>query len=141
MDQRHAESQWIAAYLEWTHAASGASDFQSVDPVPAVNGEDAAQFASAYFEWTDARRIESAPRRAPDIGAARPPNGELAVPSATREAILLAALRAESDCVRFLRRVLDAGEASPRAVGLACEAIECAETLLQDERLLAAHAS
>jgi hypothetical protein len=127
MDQRHVESNWIAAYLEWTNAAREAPVARSIDPDPAVAEEDGMQFASTYFEWMDARRIEAAPRRAPGIGA-------------TQEAILLAALRTESDCVRFLRRVLDAGQASPRAVGLACEAIEGAESLLEDERLLAVHA-
>lgn len=127
MDQIHAESIWIAAYLEWTGAAREAPAVRSIDPDPAAADEDGMQFARAYFEWMDARRIEAAPRRRPSIGA-------------TQEAILLAALRTESDCMRFLQRVLDAGEASPRAVGLACEALEYAEKLLADERLLAAHA-
>jgi hypothetical protein len=123
MEERYSATEWIAAYLEWAGAAREARDAGSIDPAPAAAEEDGIEFARAYFEWMDARRLESA--------AAREPN-------TTRQAILLAALRTESDCMRFLRRVLDAGEASPRAVGLACEAIESAEKLLEDERLLSA---
>jgi hypothetical protein len=123
MDERYSATEWIAAYLEWAGAAREARDAGSIDPAPAAAEEDGIEFARAYFEWMDARRTEAAPKPEPSVAA-------------TREAILLAALRTESDCIRVLRRVLDAGEASPRAVGLACEAIEYAELLLKDARLL-----
>lgn len=122
MDQRYDDSQWIAAYLEWTAADRDGLDAARTDPAHG-GGEDQMQFVQAYLDWMDARRSEAAPKPEPTVAA-------------TREAILLAALRTESDCIRVLRRVLDGGEASPRAVGLACEAIEYAELLLRDARLL-----
>jgi hypothetical protein len=136
MDQRYDDSQWVAAYLEWTGADRDGLDAARTDAAPAAGGEDQMQFVHAYLDWMDARRTVAAPRREPRAAAPQRPGREAEVRGTRREAILLAALRTQSDCIRVLRRALDGGHAPPpHAVGLAYEAIEFAELLLKDERL------
>ncbi len=81
MDQDTGMTDWITADLDWTeydyHAITQRSQ---CDPALATSEE----IAAAYLEWLDA-----------------------AATDASREAILLSALRAESDCVRILRQLLE----------------------------------
>jgi hypothetical protein len=110
MDQIKSGVDWIVEFLEWSSA-----DERTVGPgVLAVGGIEAAsagagdEFAAAYLEWMDAAQ----PVSEPGFDLAR------------REAALWAALRTESDCVHILRQLLEAGDAPPRTVRFAFEAIE-----------------
>jgi hypothetical protein len=110
MDQVNTTIDWIVEYLEWSNA--GERDFWP--GAPAGSGIDAAgagsssEFSAAYLEWTDAAQ------------AVIEPGFDLA----RREAALWAALRTESDCVHILRQLLEAGDAPPRSMKFAFEAIE-----------------
>jgi len=129
MDDRYSGTHWIAAYLEWADAGRGTLDAAPIDPPPASADENRLRFIDAYHEWMDAGRHAAEPASS---------SGEIPLASAKREAILLAALRAQSNCIRVLRRVLDAGQTSPYAVGLACETIEYTHELLEDGHLISA---
>ncbi len=133
MDQINDALDWIGAYLDWA---------QSEQQVAAANstagGRLAAQgndFSAAYLEWLDASvpaqpqswaiRATVPARRAGDVfGGA----------SGFHEAVLLAALHTESDCLHLLRQVLDGGAPNRGTVRLAAEALEYAHRLLDDER-------
>ncbi len=127
MDDRYSGTDWIAAYFEWADAGPGTLDRAPIDPLAAAADEDTLRFVDAYLDWMDARRPAIAPL---------PPSGNIALAAAKREVILLAALRAQSNCIRVLRRVLDGGQTAPYAVGLACETIEYTHKLLEDGQLL-----
>jgi hypothetical protein len=79
---------------------------------------------NAYLEWTE---TDAAPSAKP--GAVADASRE-----SLREAILLMALRTESECMHILRQALDDGEPTPQTLRLAMEAIDCAKTLVADER-------
>lgn len=88
-------TDWMTAYLGWTE-----SDYRAItqppqwDPALATNEE----IAAAYLEWIDATSAH-----------------------ASREAILLTALRAESDCVRVLRQLLELALTPTRGALRECE--------------------
>ena len=133
MDQINCATDWIGAYLEWTHGEwmEIASSSLARGGIGATDGD----FPAAYFEWQDASTPAQQPvapycvrtpaRRAADV-----------IGNATgfREAVLLAALHTESDCLHILRQTLDGGATNPGAVRLAIEVLEHAHRLLDDER-------
>jgi hypothetical protein len=69
------------------------------------------EFAEAYLEWIEAPPLD-----------------------ATREGILLMALRTEADCVHMLRQVLETDDAAPDTLRLAIEGLEDAQRLLEGEQ-------
>jgi hypothetical protein len=133
VDRRMGPVNWIGAYLEWTSA-----DVRALGLGPLVrsgiweNHADASgEFAAAYLDWMGGRRGGS------DYDAAASVSDPGVDPArgldVFREALMVA-LRTESDCIRFLRRILEAGDTSTHTVKLASEALEHAERLLEDER-------
>jgi hypothetical protein len=89
------------------------------------------EFAAAYLDWMDAG-LGATDHRVPASfsgGIVDPASGL----DVFREALMIA-LHTESDCIQFLRRILDAGDTSPGTVKLASEALEHAARLLEDER-------
>jgi hypothetical protein len=154
MDQTKTTANWIGAYLEWTNAGGWA--FGPGPLARSVFGEASTiagqEFAAAYLDWMDAwqQLCESSPHyhataTASDAGDIDDGIFEYeALDDDTvdyftsgldvfREALMVA-LHTESDCIQFLRRILDAGDTTARTVSFALEALEHAERLLEDER-------
>jgi len=52
----------------------------------------------------------------------------------SHDALLIAALRAEYDCLHVLRSALGRGADSPRTLQLAFETLDCAQGLLREEQ-------
>jgi hypothetical protein len=133
MNQIRNDVDWIEAYLDWTNPER--SDHRASEPDPVayrVTVEASEGFSAAYLEWMDAApRAPAFPYRARPAGGATDDLGTL---DALREAVLLVALRAESDCIHMLRRSLAAGETTPDAVKLAVEALGHVNRLLDGEQ-------
>lgn len=129
MEQTTQAADWIGAYLEWN----------GIERAPyAVAGNQAAavDFSAAYLEWQESSAPSTAGSRASTgEGRGRRASDVFAGSQGFREAVLLAALHAQSDCVHILRQVLDHGSAGVGTVRLASEALEHAQRLLDDERL------
>ena len=120
MAQHISSPQWINAYLEWTN-----TEFSTAAKMSLASGMDAdvaVDITSAYLEWIDAPPAKD--RRAVASSAAEP----------QREAVLLLALRTESECMHIVRQVLDSGLPASQTLGLALEALDCAKSLLESER-------
>ena len=124
---------WVGEFLEWTQTEGWSTlprSFQA-GGIGAASEQAGAEFVSAYLDWMElATPIRVAKSRYRTAGRNRK---DMAGVDAFTDA-LLAALRTESDCLRFLRRVLDAGGAPPRMVKFASRALKHAERLLEDER-------
>jgi len=84
MTQIGGGSDWINAYLEWTEAGSGASGQLFAIPAMEAGDDRAEETAAVYLEWIDAAPIAT-----------------------QREAVLLMALRTESEFMHILRQALD----------------------------------
>jgi hypothetical protein len=109
MDQIMRSVDWMVEYLEWSNcgepvAGSRVAAENEIDPRDGTSEE----FVASYLEWM----------------ASAGPAPEAIYELARREAALWAAMRAESDCVSILRRMLEAGDASPRTMSSAFEAME-----------------
>lgn len=118
MAQHIGSPEWIDAYLEWTDTESGTAAKKSL-----ASGMDAAMdITTAYLEWIDAPPAKE--RRAVLSGAVQP----------QREAVLLLALRTESECMHMLRQALDCGFPTSQTLRVAMEALDCAKSLLESER-------
>ncbi len=95
MAQLGGSSDWISAFLEWTDAETGMSA-QSFAVAGMEAGDGwAEETATVYLEWIDA--APATPQRA----------APLLAPEPLREAILLMALRTESEFMHILRQALD----------------------------------
>ena len=135
MNQIAGTTDWIGAYLEWTDASSvtGAREHVGFGGMEVVGADVAEEFTVAYLDWMDVarparkRRSQYRSRGAGDAGA------KISGVDVFREALLVA-LQTESDCVQFLRQILEAGGTSTRTLGFAYEALQHAERLLEDER-------
>lgn len=92
METRTGHTDWIAAYLDWSHPGVREPAAAAME----LKGSD--EIAAAYLEWIDAAQ------------------GDI-----SREAILLSALRAQSDCVQVLRRLLEGALGEPHAPQLDAE--------------------
>jgi hypothetical protein len=82
----------------------------------------AADWIAAYLEWQEwstAAPMTSPPQISPEM---------------SHDALLIAALRAEYDCLHVLRGALDSGASSPRTLQLAFETLDCAQWLLREEQ-------
>ncbi len=131
MNERTGKADWISAYLEWMdpETAAGAEGRLGCSGLE-VAGAAHDGFISAYLEWLDAApraRERSAQHRACDG------DGDASRQDDLREALQVA-LRTESDCIRFLKQVLEAGGNTTRALGGVSEALQRAERLLEDEQ-------
>ena len=109
MDQIMQSFDWIAEYLEWSNAGESiaGSRVAAGSGIGPCDGSSEG-FIASYLEW-----MESAA-----------PAPEAVFDLARREAALWAAMRAESDYVHILRRMLEAGDASPRSMTTAFDAME-----------------
>jgi hypothetical protein len=89
----------------------------------------AADWIAAYFEWHESNAA------APSSYSPQSflPAIALEIP---HEAVLLAALRAESDCLFVLRDAMSNGAGSSRTLQLALEALDSAQWLLREEQHL-----
>ena len=98
MAQRIGSPEWINAYLEWTNTEFAVASGMDADA--------ATDIATAYLEWIDAPPAKE--RRAPAFRAGEP----------QREAVLLLALRTESECMQIVRQALDARISSDIEAGM-----------------------
>ena len=132
MDQIESATDWIGAYLEWTQGDSMASAASSsARGVVATDGD----FPAVYLEWLDADALARAPLSGNRSAApARRASDVFGGAGGFHEAVLLAALHTESDCLHLLRQVLDGGAPNRGTVRLAVEALGYAHQLLDDER-------
>lgn len=135
MNRMTETSDWIGAYLEWTDAGSisGAREQVDLGGMQAVGADVAQEFTAAYLEWMDAARPGRKRRARYRVRGAGDSSAQTSGADVFREALLVA-LRTESDCIQFLRQILDAGGTSTRTLGFAHEALQHAERLLEDER-------
>ena len=134
MEQDRSGTEWISEYLEWTFGESDRSPAElraHADAMTAIGGDG--EFADAYLEWIDATPVAPAVRSQFAYDR-RGVAGDADTLAASREGILLMALRAEADCVHMLRQVLEADGAAPGALQLALEGLEDAQRLLEGEQ-------
>jgi hypothetical protein len=134
MEQDRSGTEWISEFLEWTFGESDRSLAElraHADAMTAIGGDG--EFANAYLGWIDATPVAAA-ARPPFAYDRRGVASEADRPGASREGILLMALRAEVDCVHMLRQVLEADGAAPGALQLALEGLEEAQRLLEGEQ-------
>jgi hypothetical protein len=121
MDQSDSSAHWIGAYMDWTDADSWTFGPSRL----AGNGlEEAAvdaggAFVAAYLDWMDAWQLicESSPRHHAAGSAGDPDDidaGESGVDMLWDA--LMVALHTDSDCMPFLREILDAGSTTPSEV-------------------------
>lgn len=136
MNQIRNDVDWIEAYLNWTNPERTERRASEPDPIAySVTVEASERFSAAYLEWMDAAqpvREPAAPYRARAAGGGT--DDDLGTLDALREAVLLVALRAESDCIHMLRRSLASGKTTPDAVKLAVEALDHVNRLLDGEQ-------
>jgi len=137
MDQMNDMPDWIGAYLDWTQIErmESAALWAASGGRASVRAGADGDFPAAYLEWLDAgvspnassssKRSATPSRRASDVFGGT---------GAVHEAVLLAALHTESDCLHLLRQVLDTGAPNAGTVRLAVQALEYAHRLLDDER-------
>lgn len=133
MDQTNHASDWIGAYLDWTQSERTESEATSaVGSEPAVTDCD---FPVAYIEWLDAAvPAQPLPWSSRGVIPSRRASDVFGSSDGFHEAVLLAALHTETDCLHLLRQTLDAGAPNRGTVRLATEALEYAHRLLDDER-------
>lgn len=137
MNQSESTYDWVGEYLDWTQPdgwAIGASSDARGGPVQ--SGADAGEeFVTAYLDWIGCAEPVRAARSA-YRAAARDSiwRGDGMAGLDVFEEALMAALRAESDCLQLLRGILDAGKTPPRIVKFASRTVKNAERLLEDER-------
>ena len=120
MAQHIGSPEWIDAYLEWTDTESRTA--ARVLLAASMDAEAAMDITTAYLEWLDAPPAKE--RRAVASSAMQP----------QREAVLLLALRTESECMHMLRQALDCGFSTSQTLRVAMEALDCARSLLDSER-------
>ena len=133
MNQTIESADWVGAYLEWTETEgfAGAPECAGFYGMEAAGAAPANEFTAAYLDWMDAPPL--ARKRGTRLQRAGARRAEVCGVDVFREALLVA-LQTESDCIQFLRQILDAGGATTRTLGFASEALEHAERLLENER-------
>jgi len=137
MDSNTAD--WINEYLQWMNGGEG-SVARAAPVTAAANTDFVAAYLEWMDAAPEAapspptRAPVRVPVRAP-VRARMPAWAGIEVyrPEALREAILLMALQTEYDCVHMLRQAVDAGAPTPDTVDLARDALRHAERLLDDE--------
>jgi len=131
MNESKPMEDWIAAYLEWANSDGRTADLRGSGGGAAIEAYPPSDtFVAAYLDWID-EQFAPAPPGARQARVAMETGGEL---STLREAVLLDALRTESDCIHMLRQLIDVGGASAATLRFAIETVERADRLLDDER-------
>ena len=137
MDEINCYDDWLDANLECMNLDDQVIGLRSLAGVGAAKAGVEPDFAVAFLEWMDAAQQsrEISPRRYASAFVAHPGGADdMNELDVLRETALLVALRTESECMRILNRILEAGDASPRAVTFVHEALQHAGRLLDDER-------
>lgn len=131
MEQIKQAADWIGASLEWW----GNIDSMATSPVP-TQADPEEDFCAAYLGWMDSNpwaggEARGSSPQAPGRRASDAVSGSYGF----REAVLLAALHAQSDCLHILRQMVGNGSNSVGTLRLAAEALDHAQRLIDDERL------
>lgn len=131
MEQIKQAADWIGASLEWWSNI----EWVATSSVP-TQGDSDADFCAAYLGWMDSNPWGGGEAHAPS-GQAPGRRASDAVSSSYgfREAVLLAALHSQSDCLHILRQIVGNGGNSVGTLRLAAEALDHAQRLIDDERL------
>lgn len=144
MDRRTGTVNWINAYLEWSGA-----DGWAFGPAPlacsgfgATGANSSEAIAAAYLDWIDEAQQLCVSNRPYHAAAPASLHGGIDDSTIDGESrgldvfreTLMVVLHTESDCIQFLHRILDAGDATPGTVTLTLVALEHAERLLENER-------
>lgn len=130
MNESERMEDWIAAYLEWANSDGRTADLRGSGGSAASEAyPPSGTFVAAYLDWIDEQFAPASSARQARV--AMEPGGEL---NTLREAVLLDALRTESDCIHMLRQLIDVGGASAATLRFAIETVERADRLLEDER-------
>lgn len=130
MEQINQAIEWIGSYLEWSNI-----DWAATSPM-AMQGDSDVDFCTAYLGWTDANPLAGQERR-DHAGQARGRRASDVVGSTYgfREAVLLAALHSQSDCLHILRQIVENGGTDAGTLRLVVAALDHAQRLIDDERL------
>jgi hypothetical protein len=131
MKQRDQAEDWIGSYLDWSDAGWTASLRRALD------GQSEVDYCAVYLEWMDAGPMNGGRERRAMAGFARGRRASDVMSGSYgfREAVLLAALHAQTDCLHILREVVGNGSTKVGTLRLAAEALEHAQRLIDDERL------
>jgi len=137
MNQFESTPDWVGEYLDWTQPDGWSIDTSSHAPGALVQSSADAgeEFVTAYLDWmnwVEPVRAARSPYRAAVRDSVR--GGDDMAGLDVFEDALVAALHTESDCLRLLRGILDAGKTPPRIVKFASRTVRHAERLLEDER-------
>ncbi|HSH07195.1 MAG TPA: hypothetical protein VLA41_05990 [Burkholderiales bacterium] len=129
MEKTKQAVDWIGAYLEWSGA-------DWTPPRQAALQAAETDFCAAYLDWMDTGAIAGRQRRERlrQTMHGRRASDVMAGTNGFREAVLLAALRAQSDCLYILRQVVGNGGADVATLKLAVQALDHAQRLIDDER-------
>jgi len=130
MEQTIRTADWIGSYLEWIDASWAAPS------APATQAEAETDFCAAYLDWIEADLTAGTERR--DVSRqmyGRRTSDTVAGTSGFREAVLLAALHAESDCLHIMRRLVENSGVEAETLRLALKALDHAKQLIDDERM------
>jgi hypothetical protein len=122
MDQSDSNASWIGAYMDWTDADSWTFGTSRLAGSGLGEGgvDVGGEFVAAYLDWTNAWQLlcESSPQLR-TAGSGSDPDGIDASESGIDMLwdALMVALHTDSDCMPFLRQIIDdADNATPRAV-------------------------
>lgn len=130
MEQIKQGVDWIDASLGWSNI-----DWAATSPMTTQEDSDV-DFCAAFLGWMDENPLTGREKRDPS-GQTRGQRASDAVASTygLREAILLAALHSQSDCLHILRQIVANGGTNVGTLRLAVEALDHAQRLIDDERL------
>ena len=121
MDANMSTVNWIDAYMEWTDADSWTfgPDPLALDGFREIGADASGVFAAAYLDWMDAWQLpcESGPHYHATASAGYPGGIDAyeSGPDMLWDAFMVS-LHTDSDCMPFLRQIIDAGSMTPRAV-------------------------
>lgn len=130
MEQTIRTADWIGSYLEWIDASWVAPS------MPATQAEPELDFSAAYLDWIEIDQTAGTERR--DVSRqmhGRRASDAMAGTNGFREAVLLAALHAESDCLHIVRRLVENSGVEAGTLQLALKALDHAKRLIDDERM------
>jgi hypothetical protein len=134
MEQIKQAADWIGASIEWDLI-----DWMATSPMT-TQGDSDADFCAAYLGWIDsnpwaARETGTETRALSGQAPGRRASDAVSSSYGFREAVLLAALHSQSDCLHILRQMVGNGSNSVGTLRLAAEALDHAQRMIDDERL------
>ena len=121
MDANMSTVNWIDAYMEWTDVDSWTfgSDPLALDGFRDIGADASGVFAAAYLDWMDEWQLlyESSPHYHATASAGYP--GGIDAYESGLDMLwdaFMVSLHTDSDCMPFLRQIIDAGNTTPRTV-------------------------